>query len=137
LCGNHITAINLSSFYSYYCPRGEESAPAIGNTSTVQCTCHGGRFLTFMLSFTFQQRNLILLVQRWIYFHCFQALPLFLDNIFNTVVAVILSVTFVLAFGEVFNRSNAGFESYAGWFCLPFSYYDKVIRFVKQHARKL
>lgn len=30
-----------------------------------------------------------------------EALPIFLDNIFNTVVAVILSVTFVLAFGEI------------------------------------
>ncbi|KAK9146716.1 hypothetical protein Sjap_006619 [Stephania japonica] len=30
-----------------------------------------------------------------------QALPLFLDRIFNPVVAVVLSVTFVLAFGEV------------------------------------
>lgn len=30
-----------------------------------------------------------------------EALPLFLDNIFNTVVAIILSVTFVLAFGEI------------------------------------
>ena len=31
-----------------------------------------------------------------------QALPIFLDRIFHPVVAVILSVTFVLAFGEVF-----------------------------------
>jgi hypothetical protein len=31
----------------------------------------------------------------------FQALPLFLDRMFHPVVAVILSVTFVLAFGEV------------------------------------
>jgi hypothetical protein len=30
-----------------------------------------------------------------------QALPIYLEKIFNTVVAVILSVTFVLAFGEV------------------------------------
>lgn len=30
-----------------------------------------------------------------------EALPIFLDNIFNTVVAVILSVTFVLVFGEI------------------------------------
>ena len=34
---------------------------------------------------------------------CFdlQALPIYLDKIFHPVVAVILSVTFVLAFGEV------------------------------------
>ena len=31
----------------------------------------------------------------------FQALPIFLDRIFNPVLAIILSVTFVLAFGEV------------------------------------
>lgn len=30
-----------------------------------------------------------------------QALPIFLDKMFNEVVAVLLSVTFVLAFGEV------------------------------------
>lgn len=30
-----------------------------------------------------------------------QALPLYLDKIFHPVVAVLLSVTFVLAFGEV------------------------------------
>jgi hypothetical protein len=30
-----------------------------------------------------------------------QALPIFLDDMFNEVVAVILSVTLVLAFGEV------------------------------------
>lgn len=30
-----------------------------------------------------------------------QALPLYLDKLFHPVVAVILSVTFVLAFGEV------------------------------------
>jgi hypothetical protein len=30
-----------------------------------------------------------------------EALPIFLDSMFNEVVAVILSVTFVLAFGEV------------------------------------
>lgn len=30
-----------------------------------------------------------------------QALPIFLDDMFNEVVAVLLSVTFVLAFGEV------------------------------------
>jgi hypothetical protein len=30
-----------------------------------------------------------------------EALPIFLDTMFNEVVAVILSVTFVLAFGEV------------------------------------
>ena len=30
-----------------------------------------------------------------------QALPIFLDDMFNEFVAVILSVTFVLAFGEV------------------------------------
>jgi hypothetical protein len=34
-------------------------------------------------------------------FWCVQALPIFLDDMFNEVVAVILSVTFVLAFGEV------------------------------------
>lgn len=30
-----------------------------------------------------------------------QALPLYLDKIFHPVVAVLLSVTFILAFGEV------------------------------------
>ncbi len=31
----------------------------------------------------------------------FQALPLYLDKLFNQYLAIILSVTFVLAFGEV------------------------------------
>lgn len=35
-----------------------------------------------------------------------QALPLYLDKIFHPVVAVLLSVTFVLAFGEVQFISN-------------------------------
>lgn len=34
-----------------------------------------------------------------------QALPIFLDDMFNEVVAVLLSVTFVLAFGEVHSLS--------------------------------
>jgi metal transporter CNNM len=32
---------------------------------------------------------------------CMQALPIYLDKLFNQYVAIILSVTFVLAFGEV------------------------------------
>lgn len=39
---------------------------------------------------------------------CMQALPIFLDNMFHPVVAVILSVTFVLAFGEVSSASYQG-----------------------------
>lgn len=31
-----------------------------------------------------------------------QALPIYLDKLFNQYVAIILSVTFVLAFGEVY-----------------------------------
>lgn len=39
-------------------------------------------------------------------FFYLQALPIYLDKIFHPVVAVLLSVTFVLAFGEVQYFSN-------------------------------
>lgn len=63
-----------------------------------------------------------------------EALPLFLDNIFHPVVAIILSVTFVLAFGEVLpqavcSRYGLAIGANLVWFvrilmfiCFPVSY---------------
>lgn len=38
-----------------------------------------------------------------------QALPIYLDKIFHPVVAVLLSVTFVLVFGEVYTTVDNNF----------------------------
>ena len=46
---------------------------------------------------------------------CMQALPIFLDDMFNELVAVLLSVTLVLAFGEVRPAHN---------FCLTYNLYS-------------
>ncbi|KAH7432469.1 hypothetical protein KP509_07G023900 [Ceratopteris richardii] len=63
-----------------------------------------------------------------------EALPVFLDNMFSTLVAVILSVTFVLAFGEVIpqaicSRNGLAIGANFGWLvrilmliCFPVAY---------------
>ncbi|XLR19393.1 hypothetical protein S83_047305, partial [Arachis hypogaea] len=63
-----------------YTSRGSEIAPASYHFASLQCYCHG--------AVGFETSNL-------------QALPIYLDKIFNQFVSIILSVTFVLFFGEV------------------------------------
>lgn len=54
-----------------------------------------------------------------------QALPIFLDDMFNELVAVILSVTFVLAFGEV-RSTSADFIKEERWKLLWNMHYGDV-----------